>query len=273
MTNSRNIPRLTCFVFILLGCLLGCSAETPPSETTSRCDLDASSSLITETVRVSHVYDGDTLTLSDGRKVRLIGVNAPELAQRGKKSGGYRADQPYAQQAKQAVHDFVKKSSSLKMSLGADSKDRYGRWLGHLFNQADESLEHELLQRGLAYHVAIPPNLSLADCFSRAEQEARDARRGVWSDSGIPPVNVKVLNQGGFQRVQGQVTDVHTGKHWRLHLGNNLTVMLYSENQHRFDKSWFQALQGQTIEVQGWVYNVKGHWRIKLETPYGIELL
>jgi endonuclease YncB( thermonuclease family) len=271
--NSRNTLRSTYLVLALLGCLLGCSAENPPSETSSHCAVDGSSNLTTETVAVSHIYDGDTLTLSDGRKVRLIGVNAPELAQRGSSGGGSRGDQPYAQQAKQAVQDFVKKSSSLKMSLGADSKDRYGRWLGHMFNQAGESLEQELLQRGLAYHVAIPPNLSLADCFSRAEQKARDAQWGVWSDSGIPPVNVKVLNQGGFQRVQGRVTDVYTGKHWRLHLGNNLTVMLYSENQHRFDKSWFQALQGQTIEVQGWVYNVKGHWRIKLETPYGIEQL
>lgn len=134
------------------------------------------------------------------------------------------------------------------------------------------------MQQGLAYHVAIPPNLSLASCLDQAEQQAQDKQLGIWSNRGIFPVQARLVKRGGFQRVQGRVTSVRTGKpgtgkYWHLKLDNNFTVMLYSEHQHRFSKSWFKQLQGTTIEVQGWVYKTNSQWRMKLETPYGVEPL
>ena len=48
----------------------------------------------TQAVRVTRVVDGDTLHLADGRKARLIGLNAPELGRRGQ------AAQPFAEQAR-----------------------------------------------------------------------------------------------------------------------------------------------------------------------------
>jgi micrococcal nuclease len=260
-------------------CLLavsGCRAERfpapEPTADASVCKLDEDAIQRAETVTVSRVYDGDTLTLSDGRKIRLIGVNTPELAR--KSSMGWQgSDQPYAQQARHATATFVKNSSVLVMYPDREPRDHYGRWLAHIYNQFGESLEQQLLQQGLAYHVVVPPNVSLAECFARAEQRARDSQLGIWSKEGIPPVTAKHLKRGGFQRVQGTVTDVQVGKHWRLRLDDRLTVMLYSEHQHRFQKSWFLGLQGKAVEIQGWVYKVKGQWRIKLETRYGLELL
>jgi len=226
----------------------------------------------TEAVTISHIHDGDTLTLSDGRKVRLIGVNATEVAKKGS------LNQPFSLKAKQAVQAFIAQSKRVQLLTDVESKDHYGRWLGHIYNGAGDNLEQFLLKQGLAYHVAIPPNLSLVKCLDQAEQQAQDKQLGLWSVQGIPAVMAKLVKQGGFQRVQGKVTSVRTGKHWHLKLDNDFTVMLYSEHQHRFTKSWFKQLQGKTIEVQGWVYSSKGpqskdNWRMKLETPYGVELL
>ena len=226
----------------------------------------------TEAVTVSHVHDGDTLTLSDGRKVRLIGVNATEVAKKG------RSNQPFALQAKRVAQAFIDQSKQIEFLTDNENKDHYGRWLGHIYNGAGDNLEQSLLQQGLAYHVAIPPNLTLAKCLDQAEQYAQDNQLGLWSVQGIPAVKAKSVKQGGFQRVQGKVTSVRADKHWHLKLDNDFTVMLYSEHQHRFTKSWFKQLEGKTIEVQGWVYQSKGpqskgNWRMKLETPYGVELL
>ncbi|MDX2465267.1 MAG: thermonuclease family protein [Porticoccus sp.] len=222
----------------------------------------------TETVKVSSVYDGDTLALSDGRKVRLIGINATEMGQK------EQSPQPYALQARDAVRAFVKDSNRIELLLDVETKDHYGRWLGHIYNETEENLEQFLLRQGLAYHVAIPPNLSLAPCLAQAEQFAQKHQLGLWGDKVLPPVKAELIHQGGFQRVQGKVTAIHTGKHWRLEIEDNrFTVMLYSEHQHRFTQAWLKSLLGKHIEVQGWVYKVKGQWRIKLETPYGIEVL
>jgi endonuclease YncB( thermonuclease family) len=221
----------------------------------------------TETVKISNVYDGDTLRLSDGRKVRLIGINATEMGRKGL------GNQPYALQARDAVRAFVKQSKNIELLLDVERKDHYGRWLGHIYNDAGENLEQSLLMQGLAYHVAIPPNLSLAPCLAKAEQRAQKDQLGLWGDKVLPPVKATLIHQGGFQRVQGKVTAVYTGKHWRLKMDNQLTVMIYSEHQHRFTQEWFKTLFGKRIEVQGWVYKTKSQWRMKLETPYGVELL
>jgi|GEM_PF-373094 len=220
----------------------------------------------TEVVRISSIHDGDTLTLSDGRKVRLLGVNATEVAREG------RPDELFAKQAKQAARAFLNKAKRTELLTDTEIKDHYGRWLGHIYNESGESLEQHLLQLGLGYHVAIPPNLSLVECLDQAEQHAQDNQLGLWSSKGISPVKAKLIRRGGFQRVRGRVTTANTGKHWRMELDNYLTVMLYSEHQHRFSRKWFERLQGKNVEIQGWVYKSKGEWRMKLETPYGIEL-
>ncbi|MEH6529128.1 MAG: thermonuclease family protein [Porticoccus sp.] len=252
---------------VVFGLVSGCSADNDSPQPSKENSKYCAPFTHTETVRVTKIYDGDTLTLSDGRKVRLVGINATEMGRDGQ------PDQPFARRAQQAVSLFVRHSDQIELLLDTQSKDRYGRWLGHIYNQAGENLEQNLLQQGLAYHVAIPPNLTLAECLAKAEQQGRDARLGVWGDQNLLPVKAKLTKQGGFQRVQGQVTAINMGKHWRLELDKNITVMIYAEHQHRFTQAWFEALQGQSIEIQGWIYQSKSEWRMKLETPYAIELL
>ncbi len=285
---SRTIASgLKVFALVVVGMIVGCSADEksvldsgslqPISQKTSsqknaqplksnalkQCAPYAK----TEVVRVSSVHDGDTLTLSDGRKVRLLGVNATEVAREG------RPNEPFAKQAKQAAKKFLDKAKRTELLTDTEIKDHYGRWLGHIYNESGESLEEHLLKQGLGYHVAIPPNLSLAECLDQAEQQAQDNQLGLWGSKGISPVKAKLIKRGGFQRVRGRVTTASTGKHWRIELDNYLTVMLYSEHQHRFTRKWFERLQGKNVEIQGWVYKSRGEWRMKLETPYGIELL
>ena len=283
---------LKVFALVVVGMIVGCDADEKSAEEKSVLDsgsLQPMSQKIssqknaqslksnilkqcvpfgkTEVVRVSSVHDGDTLTLSDGRKVRLLGVNATEVAREG------RPNEPFAKQAKQAAKKFLDKAKRTELLTDTEIKDHYGRWLGHIYNELGESLEQHLLKQGLGYHVAIPPNLSLAECLDQAEQQAQDNQLGLWGSKGISPVKAKLVKRGGFQRVRGRVTTANTGKHWRIELDNYLTVMLYSEHQHRFTRKWFERLQGKNVEIQGWVYKSRGEWRMKLETPYGIELL
>ncbi|WP_461481503.1 thermonuclease family protein [Porticoccus sp.] len=218
----------------------------------------------TEKVAVAQIYDGDTLKLRDGRNIRLIGINATEVGHRGA------SDQPFARAASRAVEDFVAKAGELELLLDRQASDHYGRTLAHLYNGRGENLEQFLLAQGLAYHVAIPPNLTLAACLAAAEQQARIAKKGLWGHRGIASVPADHIARGGFQRVRGRVTAVERGKQWRLSLDNHLTAITYPENQQYFDPLWFDALLGRQVELQGWVYRSRGEWRIKLETPYAV---
>src|SRR5690554_1546595 len=75
---------------------------------------------IDESARVEKVIDGDTLRLVSGKKVRLIGINAPELDSEG--AGA----EPFAREARTFVAQFTKRANMLHLQYGEERLDRYG---------------------------------------------------------------------------------------------------------------------------------------------------
>lgn len=240
-----------------------------------------------QSVTVQRVYDGDTLTLGDGRRVRLLGVNTPELGR------GGAPDEAFAREAKQAVEQFLVSADNLKLYFDTEYRDRHGRYLAHLATissaHVSASLGQVLLAKGLAYHVVVPPNMQLARCFAGVENEARRARLGLWGASDSPPSNINpvkssavrhasAVRHGGYQRVTARVRRVlvSSGKAWWINLDSNVTGVIYPEHQSYFDATAVRAWQGHWLEVEGWVYEAryrgKSQWRVKLETPYAVTL-
>lgn len=75
-------------------------------------------------VAVRQVVDGDTLRLVDGRSVRLIGINAPEMGRKG------RTSEPYAEAARRRLQALVKANDDrVGLVPGVEGKDKYGRTL------------------------------------------------------------------------------------------------------------------------------------------------
>ena len=73
-------------------------------------------------VSVQRVVDGDTLRLSDGRSVRMIGLNTPELGKQG------RSDEPFAVAARKRLEALVADSGGrVGLQPGQQAKDHYGR--------------------------------------------------------------------------------------------------------------------------------------------------
>jgi endonuclease YncB( thermonuclease family) len=221
-----------------------------------------------ETVEIAHIQDGDTLTLKDGRRVRLLGINTPELGKPGT------SPQPFAQQARARVVAFFKADYRAILLTDKQQHDVHGRTLAHVYNLKGQNLEAMLLAQGLGWHVAVPPNLSLAECLAGVEQAARNANLGVWQHE---PVSSRAVNSGGFQRIQGRVKNITFADAWWLNLEGNVAAVIYPEFQASFDRNWIKSLQGKTIELQGWVYPSRSKryqpWRVKLESLYGIELI
>ncbi|MCY1399332.1 Staphylococcal nuclease-like [compost metagenome] len=226
-----------------------------------------------DSVRVARVVDGDTLKLADGRSVRLIGVNAPELAHHG------RSAEPFAEQARRRLEQLVSASGGeVGLVPGRQGKDRYGRILAHAFDRSGSNLEAQLLGDGLGYLVAVAPNTDLTACQQQAEREARGAGRGLWKN---PPVqDAAALKQSGFAVVRGRVAEVqrNRGGLW-IELDGPLVLRVEPKLVSRFAGG---DLRGRIVEARGWVIDraerggVKpgqARWMLPLTDPAMLEVL
>ena len=198
-------------------------------------------------VKVQRVVDGDTLRLVDGRAVRLIGLNTPEMGRQG------RSAEPLAEAARKRLQALVAASDErVVLQLGKQAKDHYGRTLAHAYDNRGRNLEAQLLAEGLGYLVAVAPNLALVQCQQAAERVARKARVGLWQRS--PVQAPKQLNSGGFALLQGRVQHVERngGGLW-LELGDSLVLHIAPLALGNFDLRAVQRLEGHTVEARGWV--------------------
>ena len=122
--------------------------------------------------RVVSVHDGDTVTALDAgnvqRKVRLTGIDAPEIGQ------------PFGTKARDRLTALAKGKT---VTIHSHGQDRYGRTLASVDIKGDD-LAHRLVADGLAWHYT---RYSKDAGLAAVEQEARAARRGLWADREPAP--------------------------------------------------------------------------------------
>ena len=122
---------------------------------------------------VTRVVDGDTFYCGDGQKVRLIGVDSPELEQR-----------PFGDQARQALLQLIPPGTAVVLQRDVAPTDRYGRVLAYVWKGStlvNEAMVHD----GWAMLYTVPPNVKYAERLERAQKEARARRTGLWSGSAF----------------------------------------------------------------------------------------
>ena len=228
---------------------------------------------IDEQVRVVSVSDGDTLRLSDDRRVRIVGINTPELAHNGRPAEAL-AEEAYAELQKlvRASHNHV------GLRLGDEGHDHYGRVLAHVFLDNGQSVEAQMLSLGLATRVAIPPNVWGQDCFAQAENAARMAGRGLWSLPAYrTPLDARHLpeNVSGYILLQGRVEKVGGSRHaqW-INLEGGVALKIDHDLLPYFRDINLQSLQGKRIEARGWLTRPGGKSpRIRLTHPSMLRVL
>ncbi|MBD2846196.1 thermonuclease family protein [Paenibacillus sp. IB182496] len=127
--------------------------------------------LTAESGKVERVIDGDTFVLEGGARVRLIGVNTPEISGKAEYYG-----QEAAAYARQRLD-----GASVRLVKDTGDTDRYGRLLRYVFvGEEARMFNEELVLAGYASVMTIQPNVRLADRFVEAERSARAAESGLW---------------------------------------------------------------------------------------------
>ena len=218
---------------------------------------------------VSYVYDGDTVRLHSGDKVRLIGINTPEMAR------DKRPAEPLASEARQVLIKLLARhDQQISLRYGQQQRDRYGRLLAHAYTPQGESISAHLLDAGLASLIAIPPNLTGLDCYARAEQGARRQQRGLWALPIITDSASLSPHARGFTIVRGRVVRIGESRHnlW-LNMDGGLALRIAKKDLRWFEQASPRGLAGKQVIARGWIYARKGEQRMQVHHPYALELM
>ncbi|MDR6608101.1 endonuclease YncB(thermonuclease family) [Pseudomonas synxantha] len=228
------------------------------------------------TVVVQRVVDGDTLRLSDGRSVRMIGLNTPELGKKG------RSDEPFAVAARKRLEALVAASDGrVGLLPGKESQDHYGRTLAHVYGADGVNLEAQMLAEGLGFLVAVAPNVDLVACQQAAERSARQAGLGLWRQS--PVLKAEQITTSGFAVLSGRVSKVqrNRGGVW-IELQDSVVLRVAPNLLARFDVNSLESLKGKQVEARGWVLDRsrkgglkegQARWMLPLTDPAMLQVV
>ncbi|MFA5142964.1 MAG: thermonuclease family protein [Candidatus Omnitrophota bacterium] len=142
-----------------------------------------------ETVFVAKAVDGDTLKLSDGRRVRLLGVDTPELHYSEKllrDARRSRKDIKAIQGMGERAADFTRRlceGKRIRIETDIRRLDKYGRLLAYAYLDDGTFVNAKILEEGYGQVMTIPPNVKHADYFMKLQQEARERGKGLWGGS------------------------------------------------------------------------------------------
>ncbi|NQT95144.1 MAG: thermonuclease family protein [Candidatus Omnitrophica bacterium] len=124
--------------------------------------------------RVVYVYDGDTVKLANGEKVRYIGVDTPEMNYKNPPA------EYFAEEAKRFNERLVN-GKRVRLEFDTERRDKYNRLLAYVYID-NISVSAKLIEEGYARVFIIPPNIRYADDFLKLQQKAREEERGLWSE-------------------------------------------------------------------------------------------
>jgi endonuclease YncB( thermonuclease family) len=123
--------------------------------------------------KVRWVADGDTLILEDGRRVRYLGINAPETAHDDSPT------QPIGKAARRYNRQLVE-DQMVRLEFDQERRDRFGRWLAHLYRRDGLWVNRAMVAKGLAIYLYTPENTKHGRALLAAQGEAMKSRRGLW---------------------------------------------------------------------------------------------
>lgn len=160
----------------------GTTATTAPPATTAPRLAPARVPAGTDAVVEKHV-DGDTIVVSGGRKVRLIGIDTPETKDPRKPV------QCFGREAALVTASLVPVGERVRLVADVEPFDRYGRTLAYVYRLRDGLFVNaELVRLGYASVYTYPPNVAHAEEFVALGRRAREAGAGLWGACGGPGV-------------------------------------------------------------------------------------
>lgn len=241
------------------------------------------------TLTVSHVLDGETLRLHNGRDLRLDGILAP----RAQDVGAATSDKWPTAVAARAELEALALGREVAI-LGGARDDRYGRHVGHAAIRSAGAgsgwiwLQGHLVRQGLARVMTSAPNRMCAGELLAIEREARSAGRGLWAEAAYQVRraggrDTLVALRGTFQIVEGDIAKAEGGRMLRIEFAGVRGVSLRAvvalprdrgpATQSTPKRGQESALTGTRVRVRGFLEERGGVPLLDLSIIGDIEVL
>jgi len=121
---------------------------------------------------ITRVVDGDTVDAAGVGRVRLLGIDAPELG------GAFEQPAPFAVEARERLQSLVL-HRWVRLRCDGELHDAYGRRLFNVFLETGMFVNAALVREGLA-RVSARRRLQRWEDLRHAEERAQSDRRGMW---------------------------------------------------------------------------------------------
>jgi len=137
-------------------------------------------------VLVTRAVDGDTLVLETGERVRLIGIDTPEVhvskklyrdAQRSQQ------DVTTIQKLGARSYEFTRslvEGKRVSLEFDVEKYAKYERLLAYVYLKDGTFVNAKIVEEGYASLMTYPPNVKYADLFAKLYRQARENKKGLW---------------------------------------------------------------------------------------------
>ncbi|MBW8190041.1 thermonuclease family protein [Neiella marina] len=244
----------------LFSCLIILLALAPCALVRAASMIDCLPQASVSQVTVAQIHDGDTVTLTDNKRVRFAGIDTPEIDHKVPSR-----NEPFALQARSRLDQLI---ANQPVALAVDRRpyDRHGRTLGHLVNHQGKNINQQLLLEGYARLMVVGDN-DLWRCYSVAEWLARRSKTGIWQQPELTPTPVADITSASKQwrEYRGVVSKfVRNQNHsWWL-LDNKLWVGGENQVIDQLTIPANSAVEGEDWIVRGVLYQSYGKLRIRV---------
>jgi micrococcal nuclease len=227
-------------------------------------------------IKVVEVIDGDTIRLADGKLLRYIGLDTPEIRLKKGEQFVY-SPQPFSIEAKEFNAKLVE-NRFIRVEFDLERVDQYGRLLGYCFIDG-VFVNAKLVEEGFAVTYTQPPNIKYADLFIKLQREARKQRRGLWGAYEVVDHTMahRYINQ--IRTVKGKVLKTYRSKrciflNFGSNYKNDFTIVIFNSSLKNFYSQGIDPLvfyNGKTIEASGRIKEYNGP-EIIVNAPTEIEV-
>lgn len=132
----------------------------------------STSKMAVEKAKVIHIFDGDSIEIEGGKRIRLIGIDTPELDVKENTPDCFATES--AKITKQLLENQI-----VELEKDKEDTDKYGRLLRYVYTDG-VFINEFLLQQGYGRRISIPPNTRYWKELDAAEKEAKEGKRGLW---------------------------------------------------------------------------------------------
>lgn len=170
--------------------------------------------------KVVRVMDGDTVLLSSGRKVRLVGVDTPETVHPNRQVEHFGPEASYF--TKKNLEGEVVEVVVDQKSSNSSHLDRHGRLLAYVFRKTDGmDFNAELIKQGFAFAYTKFP-FEREEEFRCLEEAARNSQSGLWGD---PPIG----SDTAHRPIRNEISSANCPI-----IGNTETLIFHSRNDKHY---------------------------------------